>query len=72
MLPDYTLSSSLCSHQVILILSEQKDLHLCNGQDQQASPEHIMPCMDLTSKDILTEPLLVLGFLRVKDLMDVV
>ncbi|GFW06589.1 uncharacterized protein TNCV_2189221 [Trichonephila clavipes] len=39
-------------------------------QDHQASPKHVMRCTDLKSKDIYIDPLLVLDFLRVNDLID--
>ncbi|GFU92947.1 hypothetical protein TNCV_2080931 [Trichonephila clavipes] len=39
-------------------------------QDQQVSPERMMLCVDLISKDIYTDLLLVPNFLGVNDLID--
>ncbi|GFS54027.1 uncharacterized protein NPIL_177421 [Nephila pilipes] len=56
-----------------LSFSANQKISLCpRCQDHQASPEHMMRCMDLSSKDIYTTPLLMLDFLRVNDLIDLV
>ncbi|GFY05064.1 uncharacterized protein TNCV_561961 [Trichonephila clavipes] len=42
---------------------------VCHHQD---SPEHIMRCLELKCKDIYTDDIRVLDFLKVKDLIDLV
>ncbi|GFU62246.1 uncharacterized protein TNCV_4859611 [Trichonephila clavipes] len=38
----------------------------------QASPKHIIDCLGLTKQDLYEDPLMVLDFLRVKEIMDLV
>ncbi|GFV88459.1 hypothetical protein TNCV_1242721 [Trichonephila clavipes] len=61
------LSRLASGHIKCLSLSAIKKIFsICaKRQDHQVFPEHIMPCMDLTSKHIYTDPLLVLDSLRV-------
>ncbi|GFS81723.1 uncharacterized protein TNCV_2706691 [Trichonephila clavipes] len=68
------LSCFSSGHIKFLSFSEIKNtFSVCTRcQDHQASPEHVMRCMDLTSKDIYTDPLFVLDFFRANDLIDLV
>ncbi|GFX69942.1 RNase H domain-containing protein [Trichonephila clavipes] len=38
----------------------------------QASPEHILDCLELSKQDIYEDPLMTLDFLRVNEIMDLV
>ncbi|GFX49745.1 hypothetical protein TNCV_3072981 [Trichonephila clavipes] len=84
MLPDSTLPSRQWSHEVPhserterspyvhLHISSIDHLQISIYHHQAYSIHHIIRCMDLTSKYIHTDPLLVLDFLRVNNLIDLV
>lgn len=40
--------------------------------NEQASPDHILACLGLSKQDLADDPVLVLDFLRVYDVMDLV
>ncbi|GFV59604.1 uncharacterized protein TNCV_228451 [Trichonephila clavipes] len=69
-----TLSRLAIGHIKCLSFSANKKIFSIHArcQYQQDSPEYIMRCMDLKSKDIYTDALLVLEFLRGNDLIDLV
>ncbi|GBN63259.1 hypothetical protein AVEN_124809-1 [Araneus ventricosus] len=39
---------------------------------QQATPDHILPCLELSKQDLVSNPLLTLDFFRVHRLMDLI
>ncbi|GFW20791.1 uncharacterized protein TNCV_1050121 [Trichonephila clavipes] len=68
-----TLSRLASGHVKYLSFSGNKKISICEGcQDDLASTGHIMRCMDLTSNYFYTDLLLLLDFLRDKDLIDLI
>ncbi|GFX96136.1 uncharacterized protein TNCV_2290251 [Trichonephila clavipes] len=50
-----------------------KSFEMCtNCSSEPASPAHILECLGLTKQDLADDPLLVLDFLKVYDVMDLV
>ncbi|CAL1264647.1 unnamed protein product [Larinioides sclopetarius] len=50
-----------------------KNFEICtNCSSEQASPHHILACLGLTKRDLADDPLTVLNFLRVYNVMDLV
>lgn len=43
-----------------------------NCSNEQASPNHILECLGLTKQDLIDDPMTVLDFLKVYDVMDLV
>ncbi|GFW69336.1 uncharacterized protein TNCV_486851 [Trichonephila clavipes] len=51
----------------------RKSFEMCtNCSSEPATPAHILECLGLTKKDLADDPLLVLDFLKVYDVMDLV
>ncbi|GFW24408.1 uncharacterized protein TNCV_606541 [Trichonephila clavipes] len=51
----------------------RKSLEMCtNCSSEPATPAHILECLGLTKQDLADDPLLVLDFLKVYDVMDLV
>ncbi|GFX17912.1 RNase H domain-containing protein [Trichonephila clavipes] len=50
-----------------------KSFEMCtNCSSKPASPSHILECLGLTKQDLADDPLLVLDFLRLYEVMDLV
>ncbi|GFW94459.1 uncharacterized protein TNCV_2701801 [Trichonephila clavipes] len=50
-----------------------KSFEMCaNCSSEPASPAHILECLGLTKQDLADDPLLVLDFLKVYEVMDLV
>ncbi|GFV92545.1 RNase H domain-containing protein [Trichonephila clavipes] len=50
-----------------------KSFEMCtNCSSEPATPAHLLECLGLTKKDLADDPLLVLDFLKVYDVMDLV
>ncbi|GFS53724.1 RNase H domain-containing protein [Trichonephila clavipes] len=49
-----------------------KNFEICTKCSAQASPGHILFCLELTRQDLVQDPLLVLDFFRVNGLMDLI
>ncbi|GFW75383.1 transposable element Tc3 transposase [Trichonephila clavipes] len=50
-----------------------KSFEMCtNCSSEPASPDHILECLELTKQDLADDPLLVLDFLKVYDVMDLI
>ncbi|GFU38629.1 uncharacterized protein TNCV_1495611 [Trichonephila clavipes] len=51
----------------------RKSFEMCmNCTSEPASPAHILECLGLTKQDLADDPLLVLDYLKVYDVMDLV
>ncbi|GFY30692.1 RNase H domain-containing protein [Trichonephila clavipes] len=50
-----------------------KSFEMCtNCSSEPATPAHILECLGLTKQDLADDPLMVLDFLKVYDVMDLV
>ncbi|GFX42998.1 RNase H domain-containing protein [Trichonephila clavipes] len=49
-----------------------KNFEICTKYSAQASPGHILSCLGVTRQDLVQDPLLVLDFFRVNELMDLI
>ncbi|GFX79680.1 RNase H domain-containing protein [Trichonephila clavipes] len=63
-----------CSHIKTMKFSEGcKSFEMCtNCSSEPVTPAHILGCLGLTKQDLADDPLLVLDFLKVYDVMDLV
>ncbi|GFW69485.1 RNase H domain-containing protein [Trichonephila clavipes] len=63
-----------CGHIKSMKFSEgRKSFEMCtNCSSEPATPAHILECLGLTKQDLADDPLLVLDFLKVYDVMDLV